>query len=198
VDGIPGVGAIGARVVLAEIGLDMTRFPTAAHLASWARFAPTVSESAGKKKGRNATGHGNPYLARVLGEAAVAAGKTGTFLGERYRRIARRRGKKRAIVAVGRSILIIIWHLLSDPQAEFVDLGPDHYDTRGGPQRSIRNHVRHLEAPRLQGHPATRRLTRTAHPNRSRTFPAPPGAVARLVTVHFRTRNIGTAVGANG
>jgi transposase len=146
VDGIPGVGAIGARVVLAEIGLDMTRFPTAAHLASWARFAPTVSESAGKKKGRNATGHGNPYLARVLGEAAVAAGKTDTFLGERYRRIDRRRGKKRAIVAVGRSILIIIWHLLSDPQAEFVDLGPDHYDTRGGPQRSIRNHVRHLEA----------------------------------------------------
>ena len=95
----------------------MTRFPTPAHLASWARFAPGVKESAGKQKGRGATGHGNRYLARVLGEAAVAAGQTDTFLGERYRRLARRRGKKKAIVAVGRSILVIIWHLLSDPDA---------------------------------------------------------------------------------
>jgi len=75
----------------------MTRFPTAAHLASWAKFSPTISASAGKKKGKNATGKGNHYLARVLGEAAVSAGKTDTFLGERYRRIARRRGKKKAI-----------------------------------------------------------------------------------------------------
>ena len=81
---------------------------TAGHLASWARFTPGVKESAGKKKGKGSTGHGNPYLARVLGEAAVAAGRTNTFLGERYRRIARRRGTKRAIVAVGRSILIIV------------------------------------------------------------------------------------------
>src|SRR5262245_32405565 len=90
----------------------MGRFPTAGHLVSWARFAPGVKESAGKRKGKATTGHGNPYLARVLGEAAVAAGRTNTFLGERYRRIARRRGAKRAIVAVGRSILVIIWHLL--------------------------------------------------------------------------------------
>ena len=76
---------------------------------------PGVKESAGKHKGSGSTGHGNPYLARVLGEAAVAASKTDTFLGERYRRIARRRGKRRAIVAVGRSILVIVWHLLSDP-----------------------------------------------------------------------------------
>jgi transposase len=102
----------------------MSRFPTPGHLCSWARFAPTVKESAGKKKGKNATGHGNPYRARVLGEAAVAAGKTDTFLGERYRCIARRRGKKKAIVAVGRSILVIVWHLLSDPDARFHDLGP--------------------------------------------------------------------------
>ena len=70
-------------------------------------------------KGTGTTGHGNAYLARVLGEAAVSAGKTDTFLGERYRRIAKRRGKKKAIVAVGRSILVIIWHLLSDPDARF-------------------------------------------------------------------------------
>ncbi|MEV5499512.1 transposase [Nonomuraea fuscirosea] len=113
---IPGIGHIAASIILSEIGLDMSRFPTAGHLACWARFAPTTKESAGRKKGRSATGYGNPYLARVLGEAAVSAGKTNTFLGERYRRIARRRGKKRAIVAVGRSILTIVWHLLSDPR----------------------------------------------------------------------------------
>jgi transposase len=144
-DEIPGVGVIAAQVILAEIGLDMTRFPTPAHLASWARFAPGVKESAGKKKGTGTTGHGNRYLARALGEAAVAAGKTNTFLGERYRRIARRRGKKRAIVAVGRSILVIVWHLLSDPEAHFHDLGPDYYDTRTGPEAKKRNHIRQLE-----------------------------------------------------
>ena len=124
----------------------MSRFPTAAHLCSWARFAPGVKESAGKKKGRGTTGHGNPYLGRVLGEAAVAAGKTDTFLGERYRRIARRRGTKKAIVAVGRSILVIIWHLLSDPDTQFHDLGSDFYDNRIGPERKKRNHIRQLEA----------------------------------------------------
>ena len=105
-------------MIIAEIGTDMTRFPTPAHLTSWARFAPGVKESAGKTKGNGTTGHGNRYLARVLGEAAVGASRTDTFLGERYRRIARRRGKKKAIVAVGRSILIIIWHLLDNPDAD--------------------------------------------------------------------------------
>jgi transposase len=145
-DEIPGVGPATAHVIISEVGLDMTRFPTADHLASWARFAPGVKESAGKKRGAGHTGHGNPYLARVLGEAAVSAGKTDTFLGERYRRIARRRGNRRAIVAVGRSILIIVWHLLSDPQARFNDLGSDFYDTRVNPERRKRNHVRQLEA----------------------------------------------------
>jgi transposase len=145
-DAIPGIGLTTAQVIIAEVGLDMSRFPTAAHLASWAKFSPIISESAGKKKGKNATGKGNRYLARALGEAAVSAAKTDTFLGERYRRIARRRGKPKAIVAIGRSILIIIWHLLSDPDTQFVDLGPDYYDTRGGTQRAIRNHVHRLEA----------------------------------------------------
>jgi transposase len=143
---IPGVGPGIAQVIVAEIGVDMTRFPTAGHLASWAKVSPVVCESAGKKTGKNTTGHGNRYLARALGQAAVNAGKTGTFLGERYRRIARRRGKKKAIVAVSRSILVCVWHLLSDPPVDFVDLGPDFYDRRGGTQRAIRNHVRHLEA----------------------------------------------------
>jgi transposase len=145
-DQIPGVGTTAAHVILAEIGSEMTRFATAAHLCSWARFAPGVKESAGKSKGRGSTGHGNPYLARVLGEAAVTAGKTDTFLGERYRRIARRRGKKKAIVAVGRSILVIVWHLLSDDRTRFHDLGSEFYDTRIGPERKKRNHVRQLEA----------------------------------------------------
>ncbi len=145
-DEIPGVGQTAAHLLIAEIGADMTRFPTAGHLVSWAKYAPGVKESAGKRKGRGSTGHGNPYLARVLGEAAVAASKTDTFLGERYRRIARRRGKKRAIVAVGRSILVIAWHLLSDPEAHFHDLGVGFYDTRIGPERAKRNHIRQLEA----------------------------------------------------
>ncbi|MFJ2032796.1 IS110 family transposase [Streptosporangium sp. NPDC087985] len=145
-DEIPGIGPTSAAVILAEIGTDMSRFPTPGHLASWARFAPGVKESAGRKKGHAGTGHGNPYLARILGEAAVIAGRTNTFLGERYRRIARRRGKKRAIVAVGRSLLTIIWHLLSDPDAHFINLGADYYANRIGPERKKRNHIRQLEA----------------------------------------------------
>lgn len=145
-DTIPGVGVTAARAIIAEIGLDMTRFPTPAHLTSWARFAPGVNQSAGKTKGRASTGHGNRYLARALGEAALAASRTNTFLGERYHRIARRRGKKRALVAVGRSILVIIWHLLSNPNATFVDLGPEHYTNRVGTQRAVRGHIRGLNA----------------------------------------------------
>ena len=124
----------------------MTRFPTAAHLASWAKFAPGVKESAGKKKGKGTTGHGNAYLARVLGEAAVSAAKTDSFLGERYRRIARRRGTQKAIVAVGRTILVIAWHLLSDPETSYTDLGSGFYDQRINPERRKRAHIHQLEA----------------------------------------------------
>jgi transposase len=145
-DEITGVGHTAAQVIIAEIGLDMGRFPTPGHLVSWAKFAPGVKESAGKRKGKATTGHGNPYLARVLGEAAVVAGRTDTFLGERYRRLARRRGAKRAIVAVGRSILVIVWHLLADPAVRYQDLGPGFYDTHINAERRKRNHVRQLEA----------------------------------------------------
>jgi transposase len=145
-DEIPGIGPIAAAVIIAEAGLDMSRFPTAQHLCSWAKFAPGVKESAGKKKGKGSTGHGNRYLARVLGEAAVCASRTDTFLGERYRRIARRRGKKKAIVAAGRSILVIVWHLLSDPDARYADLGSDFFDKRLNPERRKRAHIHQLEA----------------------------------------------------
>jgi transposase len=145
-DEIPGISLTAAYVILAEIGTDMTRFPTAGHLTSWARLAPGIKESAGKKKGKGTTGHGNAYLAAILGNAAAGAAKTNTFLGERHRRIARRRGSKRAIVATGRSILVIAWHLLSDPAAQFHDLGPGYYAARINPERRKRNHIRQLEA----------------------------------------------------
>ena len=145
-DEIPGISLASAYVILAEIGTDMTRFPTAGHLTSWARLAPSIKESAGKKKGKGSTGHGNAYLAAILGNAAAGAAKTNTFLGERHRRIARRRGSKRAIVATGRAILVITWHLLSDPTAHFHDLGPGFYADRIDPDRRKRNHIRQLEA----------------------------------------------------
>ncbi len=145
-DEVTGIGPVAAAVIIAEIGTDMTRFPTSGHLVSWAKYAPGVKESAGKKKGAGTTGHGNPYLARVLGEAAIATSRTDTFLGERFRRIARRRGSKKAIVAVGRSILVIIWHLLSDPTARYADLGAGFYDARISHSRKTHNHVRQLEA----------------------------------------------------
>src|SRR6478672_3193872 len=108
-DEIPGIGPVAAAVIIAEVGVDMSRFPTAGHLCSWAKLSPGLTTSAGNTKGNGSTGHGNRYLAGILGEAAVVAGRTDTFLGARYRRIAKRRGNKRAIVAVGRSILVIIW-----------------------------------------------------------------------------------------
>jgi transposase len=144
-DEITGIGVTAAQTIIAEIGVDMTRFPTPAHLVSWAKFAPGISESAGRKKGNSGSGHGNRYLGRVLGEAAVAASRTDTFLGERYRRIARRRGNKRAIVAVGRSTLVIIWQLLSNDQARFIDLGSGFYDAHVNLNRKMRNHVRELQ-----------------------------------------------------
>ena len=158
-DEVTGIGPVAAAVIIAEIGTDMTRFPTSGHLVSWAKFAPGVKESAGKKKGRGTTGHGNPYLARVLGEAAIAASRTDTFLGERFRRIARRRGAKKAIVAVGRSILVIIWHLLSDPDRPLHRPRPRLLRRPHQPQPQDTQPRPPARSPRLQSHPRTRRLT---------------------------------------
>ena len=146
-DEIPGVGKTGAQELIAEIGTDMARFPTAAHLVSWAKFAPRARQSAGKSK-PGSTGKGNPSIAGTLGEAAIGAARTKTFLGSRYHRLARRRGKQRALVAVGNSILTITYYLLSDPGAHFTDLGPDWHD-RLTPLRRKRQLVAELE--RLSG-----------------------------------------------
>jgi transposase len=143
-DEIAGIGVVTAQEVIGEIGVDMSRFLTPAHLVSWAKFAPIDKNSAGKKKG-GATGKGNPWLGGTLGEVAVGAARTDTFLGERYRRLARRRGKKRAIVAVGNSVLTIIWHLLADPEAHYQDLGPDYYQSKINAKRRERELVRQLE-----------------------------------------------------
>lgn len=146
-DEIPGIGKICAQEIIAEIGVDMTRFPTPGHLVSWAKFAPKARQSAGKSK-PGATGKGNPWIGGTLGEAATGAARTKTFLGSRYHRLARRRGKQRALVAVGNSILVIAWHLLSDPDAHFSDLGPDWHD-RLAPLRRKRQLIAELE--RLSG-----------------------------------------------
>jgi transposase len=144
-DEIPGISRLGAQIILAEVGLDMSRFPTANHLASWAKLTPRTIQS-GAKHRAGKTGKGNPYLKGLLGEAAAAAAKTNTFLGERYRRIVKRRGKLKALVAVARSILIIVWHLLADPTKRFHDLGADYHTSRINKGRKIRNLVRQLEA----------------------------------------------------
>jgi transposase len=142
---IPGIGSTGAQIILAEIGLDMTQFPTAGHLVSWAKLCPRTIQSGPVTRGGK-TGKGNPYLKGALGEAAAAAAKTDTFLGERYRRIVKRRGKLKALVAVARSILVIIWQLLSDPTARFHDLGSDYHASRLNIERRIRNHIAQLTA----------------------------------------------------
>jgi transposase len=144
-DEVTGIGAPAAQVIIAEIGLDMGVFPTPGHLVSWAKLSPRTIQS-GAKSQAGRTGKGNPYLKGVLGEAAAAAGRTDTFLGERYRRIARRRGKLRALVAVARSILVIAWHLLAGTAARFRELGAGYYATRIDKNRKTRSHVRQLEA----------------------------------------------------
>ena len=144
-DAVTGIGQGAAQVIIAELGLDMGIFPTPAHLVSWAKLCPrTIQSGATTRAGK--TGKGNPYLRGVLGEAAAAAAKTDTFLGERYRRLVKRRGKLKALVAVARSILVIVWHLLADPTARYHDLGAGYYTDRIDKGKKARNHIRQLEA----------------------------------------------------
>ena len=123
----------------------MTQFPTPGQLVSWTKVCPRTIQS-GPKRRQGKTGKGNPYLKRVLGEVAAATGRTDTFLGERYRRLVRRRGKLTALVAVQRSILIIVWHLLADPTARYHDLGADFYTNRVNKDRKTRQLVHQLQA----------------------------------------------------
>ena len=144
-DEVPGISVGNAQTILAEIGTDMSRFPTPEHLVSWAKLCPRTIQS-GPVTRAGKTGKGNPYLKGALGEAAIAAAKTNTFLGQRYRRLVKRRGKLKALVAVARSILVIVWHLLVNPATRFHDLGPDYYTNRIVTQRRLRNYVAQLAA----------------------------------------------------
>jgi transposase len=144
-DEITGCGIIAAQAVIAETGLAMTVFGTPGRLVSWAKPLPADPPVRAENQRRKA-GKGNPWLNGILGEIAASASHTNTFLGERYRRLARRRGKRKALAAIARSILVIIFHLLADPAARFHDLGPDHYDNRVSRDRKIANHVRQLQA----------------------------------------------------
>ncbi|MHA5052114.1 IS110 family RNA-guided transposase [Streptomyces sp. SD15] len=143
-DEIPGVGPVAARALLAEIGPDMSVFPSPDHLASWAKLCPRTIQS-GAKSTTGPAGKGNPWLKGALGEAASAAARTDTFLGARYRRLVKRRGHAKALVAVARSILVIAWHLVNDPQARYHELGPDWHHKHLNPQRRTRDLVRQLE-----------------------------------------------------
>jgi transposase len=143
-DAIPGVGRRTAEAILAEIGTDMRRFPSDRHLASWARICPGTDESAGKRKS-GAIGPGNTWLRSALVEAAHAAARTkGTYLAAQYRRIAARRGAKRAAVAVGHTILVALYHMLRDG-ATYEDLGPLYFDERDR-RATVGRSVRRLEA----------------------------------------------------
>ena len=142
---IPGVGQAVAEVIVGETGVDRSRFPTAAHLASWAGVCPGHHESAGKRRSGK-TRHGNRWLTNALGTAAMAAARTKdtTYLGARYRRLAPRLRKKKAIVAVEHSILIAVWHMLTD-DVDYADLGGDYF-ARLDPERAMRRIVRQANA----------------------------------------------------
>jgi transposase len=140
---IPGVSTKVAEVVIAEIGIDMTAFPTAGHLASWAGVCPGNNESAGKQLSGK-TRNGNAALRAALGEAALAITRTkNTYLAARYRRVAAKRGKKRAIVAVQHSMLIAVWHMLTN-DVGYHDLGSEYFTERTGKTRQTRRLVAQL------------------------------------------------------
>jgi transposase len=142
-DEITGVGAVNARVLIAELGTSPSQFPTPGHAAGWARLTPRSRQS-GQTAWPGRTGKGNPYLRGALGQSVMAAARTDTRLGAMYRRIARKRGKQKAIVAVARVICEVAWILICDPSARYTELGPDYYHPRS-PARQTRDKIREIE-----------------------------------------------------
>ena len=147
-ESMPGWGRRSAEDAVAETGVDMSKFPTGGHLVSWAGRSPLDHQS-GKRTARTRHKKGNKYLGAVTGETAVAAGKTATREGARYRRLARKRGKAKAQVALGNTQLKVYHKLLSSPGMRYADLGPDHYEQQAAIRRKIAHHVREIEAPGL-------------------------------------------------
>jgi transposase len=144
---IPGIAQRTAQVLISEIGVDMSRFPTADHLASWVGLAPGTGESAGKHRSAK-TRKGNRELREALVEAAWAAGRTATYLGARFGRLHRRFGKKggaKAAVAIAHDLIVIVWHVLHDGSG-YRDLGADWFTRHDNPDATKRRLVRQLQA----------------------------------------------------
>jgi transposase len=148
-ESMPGWGRRSAQDAIAETGADMTKFPTGGHLSSWAGKTPLDHQS-GKRTGRARHKKGNKYLAAVTGETAVAAGKTATREGARYRKLARSSGKGKAQVALGNTQLKVYHKLLSNPGMRYQDLGPGYYERQAATRRKIAYHVREIEALGLE------------------------------------------------
>jgi transposase len=144
-ESMPGWGRRAAEDAVAETGTDMTRFRTGAHLASWAGRTPLDHQS-GNRTGRAKSKKGNRYLGAITGETAIAAGKTQTREGARYRRLARRRGKAKALVAVGNTQMKVYHALLSHPGTRYEDLGADYYDQQASIRRQVHHYVGRLGA----------------------------------------------------
>jgi transposase len=144
-ESMPGWGRRAAQDAIAETGVDMTRFRTGGHLSSWAGKTPLDNQS-GKRTGRAKSKKGNRYLAAITGETAAAVSKTQTREGARYRRLARRRGKAKALAATGNTQLKVYHKLLSNPGMRYQDLGPDYYERQRDIRRQISHHVGKLGA----------------------------------------------------
>jgi transposase len=141
-ESMPGIGRRNAEVIIAEIGTDMTVFPSSRHLASWAKLSPGNNESAGKRK-TGSTGKGSPWLRSALVESALAATRTHGYLRARYWRVRQRRGHHRAVIAVAHAMLEIADHMLTTGEL-YRDLGEDFYERRDN-QHAEERHLRALE-----------------------------------------------------